>query len=1435
MSDSAEQMPVSLQERIDRIADRFEADFKADKNPRIEDYIQAEPDLDPHLLKELLQLELELLRKRAEKPQWEAYRERFPNHATIIDEAFGLGRTELDRTKPEISEEADESMPDQIGRYEVIKRLGQGGFGVVYLAHDPKLDRSVAIKLPRRERFETSEQIESFIREARIAANLKHAGLVAVYDVDELDGLPFIVQEFIDGPNLAKWAREHEPRFHEMVRILASISEALGYAHQKGLTHCDLKLANVLMDASGEPHVADFGLAVHEKNQALWEGKRFGTPDMMAPEQVRGEGHRLDGRTDIWAVGVMMYELLVQRRPFSNADKQKLFDDIKHHDPKTPTMIDRSVPKELERICLKCLSKRARDRYNSADQLREDLLAWLDQADSTARPNSSTVASTPDSDPPSSTPSSETTQQLRVVPKGLRSFDAEDADFFLDLLPGPRDRDGLPDSVRFWKGRIEETDPDNTFAVGLIYGPSGCGKSSMVKAGLIPLLGDHVLPIYVEATGEDTEVRILKQIRKHVVRLETIQDLQQCFADLRIRGGGRNRKVLIIIDQFEQWLHANKNREGTQLAQALRQADGEHLQCILMVRDDFWSGIKRFFDELEFAMIDGDNEAIFDLFSERHARNVLAAFGRAFGALPQEDADMTAEHTEFLKQAVADLAEEGKVVSVRLALFADMMKHKPWTPASLEEVGGTEGVGEMFLEETFSSRSASPEHRFHQEAARRVLASLLPDLSTDIKGRMRSRDELLDASGYQDRPREFSDLIRILDSELRLITPTEPDGGDANDKVKENKKHYQLTHDYLVRSLRKWLTRKQQETRKGRAELKLAERSALWNAKREDRHLPSLWEWASIRMLTEKQEWTEPQRTMMAKAGRSLGVRWGTALAVLLAVGIAVQQYVAVVQHDSLIERVRTTVAAMRTSRGTLVPRAIRDLRELSSDDLVVEELMVRLDNSKPSEKLSLAYALADYGEGDSKYLLSAIADAPAAECANFVTALRHGDEEDTLQRLEDLKNEADQNSDWQLKGRLAVLALYLGDSTIAADIHRDRPDPTQQTVFIHEVFPTWHADLKELANVINDANDAPLRAGMCLAMGNLAVDELGDAKQTWQDLLIRWYSQSPDSATHSAARWALRQWNVEDFPKIEPDAVEPLDRQWKVTAMGRKQGFTMVRIPKGAFERTEGKIKQTVALTGDLWLSDVEVTVGLFQQFIDDEEYPGQKPENWKGADTSISPSDQHPVQQVSWEDAVLFCNWLSWKEGAKPCYKIAPITNGTWSPLEPTLSVTLLSGGTGYRLPTEAEWEYACRARTTTDFGFGQDAERLKQYAVFSSTRTEQVGSRMCNRWGVFDIHGNVVEWCYDWYGDYIGAEVENPTGPEKGSYRVVRGGSWYYDAGICQSGPRVRGDPRARINYYGFRVAQVPLPDKTGSSGAESESRSHDQAEGGARSGR
>src|SRR5262245_7735031 len=519
-----------------------------------------------------------------------------------LDETTDVSRTEGFQPSGEGPAESSPGDPSRIGRYRIIRRLGQGGFGRVYLAHDDDLDRPVAIKVPNPGRIADPGDVEAYLNEARILARLDHPHIVPVYDVGRTeDGLCFVVSKLIEGSDLAARISRDRPSFRDSTELVATIADALHYAHTRGLVHRDIKPANILIDASGRPCVADFGLALRDEDFGKGGGLA-GTPMYMSPEQARGEGHLVDGRSDIFSLGTVLYELLTGRRPFRGDSLPQIIEQVTQAEARPPRQIDDTIPKELERICLKALAKRASDRYTTARDMAEDLRLFLQTAGGSVSP----LAPVPVSAPPGSTleaaPLPSTSQQsahdqrpIKIVPKGLRSFDQNDADFFLELLPGPRYRDGLPESIRFWKRRIEQIDPDETFRVGLIYGPSGCGKSSLVKAGLLPRLANHVHPVYIEATPEETESRLLKGIRKLAPQIPQGLGLVESLANLR---RGRilppEHKVLLVLDQFEQWLHARPGKEDTELVAALLHCHVEHVQAIVMVRDGFWLAASRF-------------------------------------------------------------------------------------------------------------------------------------------------------------------------------------------------------------------------------------------------------------------------------------------------------------------------------------------------------------------------------------------------------------------------------------------------------------------------------------------------------------------------------------------------------------------------------------------------------------------------------------------------------------------------------------------------------------------------------------------------------------------------------------------------------------------------------------------------------------------------
>jgi serine/threonine-protein kinase len=283
-------------------------------------------------------------------------------------------------------EAPDAALPRRLGRYELLAEAGRGGIGTVYKARDLQLDRPVAVKTLRRDLLPSPEHVTALAREARAAARLHHPNIVTVYDGGEIDGVPFVSMEYVEGASLASVLAERRLSLGALVAVLHKAAEAVGYAHQQGLVHRDLKPGNILVDARGEPRVIDFGVAkLVDREAFLAATGPAGTPYYMSPEQIR-DPKGVDARSDVYALGVCLYQMMTGRMPFEGNDVYPLFQRILHEEAPPPRSLRPDLPRDLETICRKAMERDPARRYAGARELAEDLARYLAGEPIAARP-----------------------------------------------------------------------------------------------------------------------------------------------------------------------------------------------------------------------------------------------------------------------------------------------------------------------------------------------------------------------------------------------------------------------------------------------------------------------------------------------------------------------------------------------------------------------------------------------------------------------------------------------------------------------------------------------------------------------------------------------------------------------------------------------------------------------------------------------------------------------------------------------------------------------------------------------------------------------------------------------------------------------------------------------------------------------------------------
>ncbi len=1350
----------------DQICDRFEREWMANQSLSLEQFLsKLHCSIDTATLDELLLVEMDLLHAQRIPLSESDYLRRFPDRSQVIEQGFHR-LAELDKTciatlhptHGNLGERLYFDVPPVVGPYRIIRRIGQGAFGVVFKAECQHSGELFALKFPRRKVLRSLDELRSLIHEVEMAQLLDHPAIVRTIGIGDAEDLVFAIQEYVDGVSLAQ-LRPSDPR--QVVAIAAKIADGLAYAHRHQLIHRDLKPANILMADSEHPKIADFGLSIHESAQRRLRGERCGTAHYMSPEQAMGLTHQLDGRSDIWSLGVLMYELLTGEYPFRGDNVDEICEEVRLRNEKPIRMIRPELDIELQRICSKCLSKSVRDRYASAHDLAEDLRSWLTLA-----------------------PKRDIGSERPWVPRGMRPYRAEDADAYLRLLEGQRNRQGIPESLQFWKTSLESSHPSGCFRVGALLGPSGCGKSSFVRAGLLPLLdSNRIRSHYIEAatTGTEHQIRtaLAGSISEELIGLPLIQ----------IMDGLRNRlwqqhaqKHVLVIDQFERWLIGNPKWGETELLTALRHCDGANICAIVLVRDEYWLNASQMFQSLDVEWSEDRNIQRMDLLNDDQARLSLHRIGHAYDRLPAVFHPLTHGQRQFLKEAIQEISDNGRVTCVHLAVLAEIFKHREWTPRELRSMGGIVGVGEVYLDSTVGSRTAQARNDVSPELAERLLEQLLPRIKTSkVREHSCTVAELVQTTGASD-DRLLPNTLNWLEEDLRLISRTvsidllpsndsqadESGGlleGGSQVQMQETNGSFQLAHDYLVPSLRNWLNRKKLGTWRGRAQIQFDELWGQWQLKRESRFLPSLWEHLKFRLVVPSWRRTHSQADFLANSLRKDLKRIGVAAVLLIGGNGLIRNY----QSNLIESKIRTSVVRALDGVHTL-DEELRALREFPS---VARSVLEKSTSDRTTNKafyaLRKACILNAIGEPSDSETQAIAAEISLLDTSEYHAVLSQMKAYPAL-AIDVLARKFATCNTRAEQVRIAAALLYLGSSRAAETLFKNRPDPSAGTELAHAIVQLFPSIKPLWEQIQSHRGESDLLFGLLVAASRYAITELDDPDR-WKELLQREYLRNPDSGVHGMCLFLAHHWGwmkpngESDVDWRHPPATPaPLSGcEWWRVEVTPNVAMTFVEVRPGKAIRNLPELPDKLhgfftpgptELREGYWIAQVETPVQVLKHWLDIARPIAKDDASliWESRNRGEITVEQRLRDPKAKSTHGLF-------ENGNEHAALAGVTLNEFLAMTQFLNDTKSwnsTSPTSYRfgIPFLNEHDFALRAESITEFHFGDASvgNLLEQYAVTAPpignsseycALAPYVYSKLPNRFGLFNIIGNLGEY--------------------------------------------------------------------------------------------
>jgi formylglycine-generating enzyme required for sulfatase activity len=1322
-------------------------------------------------------------------------------------------------------------------RFLILRPHARGGLGEVFVARDEELRREVALKEMQERHAHNPDSRARFLLEAEVTGGLEHPGVVPVYGLGTYaDGRPFYAMRLIRGESLkdaidrfhrekaALAGGERTLRLRQLLGRFVYVCQAVAYAHSRGVLHRDLKPANILLGQYGETLVVDWGLAkVLGRAEAdtaegplrpslsgdatiTQTGAALGTPAFMSPEQAAGRLDQLGPASDVYSLGATLYCLLTGRPPFAEGAVGAVLARVQRGDCPRPRELDRRVHPALEAICRRAMALRPGDRYASPLALADDLERWL-------------------ADEPVSAYREPAAARLARWGRRHRTLVAVAA-FVLLTLAGA------------------------AVVGGLVVGREQERARALAQAEALPDAAAGGVPVLLQdlqAHPADVRPRLRALWQEHALndgrRLRVglaLADDAEVRARLvaLARTADDPQEVLLVRDALLPHAAAARPLLWEQVQDGATPA-GERFRLLAILAtldpdDGRWAGLAA---DVVSALI-GENV----LRVSRWAEALRPVRGPLLPALSAVFRDAHRPETErgLALGLLTDYAADRPEVLADLLMEADAKSYAALWPLLERHRDQAAGVlsAELDREPAPDWEDAAPQPGWaapdetlvrQVEAAQGLVAERFALVQALPLAPFDALAQGLRRCGYRPlryRPHAAGDGVRVAavwtrdGRECRWadgLTAEEVRGRDAACR-KEGFRSADVAgylDDNQDRYAALWVRAEPGEDVRlcagegGRehnaatfptlrdAGLVPLTRHVLVLANGETRHSsiwskgPSVWgyywrqsgsafEAHSLAQLpldvsvSPRRDWADHVRQeVLTWLGRPLP--WGA---------LALQSYDAAGPRDA-------------DYAGAWQARTDREGVCLLSLDAAAHLARCRELAARGDRPVALSVACAPAGEGRfPEGMATSIWHRPVVP-------------EAAKERLANRQASA------------AVALLRLGHGERVWPLLQHRPDPRVRSYLIHRLSPLG-ADARAVVKRLAEEPDVSARRALLLCLGEFSPDQLPAAeRQALGPSLLRLYLYDPDPGTHAAVEWLLRQWHqAADLAPIDRELATGRvegQRRWYVNGQG--QTFVVVPGPAefvmgsprtederegGPLGRWETPHRQRIGRT--FAIATKEVTLDQFRRF--------GRPSTME----VISPTPEHPVNGVTWYAAAAYCNWLSQQEGIPEdqwCY--LPNARGQFADgmrMRPDYLRL-----TGYRLPTEAEWEYACRAGTVTSRYYGETEELLDRYARYAgnsdSREMLRPGSLKPNDLGLFDMLGNAREWCQGHISPYPAGRQGEPlsdsdlagsdTIEDRVSY-VLRGGAFGARAGQVRSASRGRNAPLLRSGSHGFRPART-----------------------------